>query len=145
MTLKQAEERLAKIESVVESILTRLEVMEKKLEAVEVLRKDLGDTENRQAFYEISVDDKMKEVNSEVDSKIVAGELRCEEKIKVLGDKFIEIVDKAIAIESKVDKLSGDWPTPAEAAEAYTLVRNKRNEVKRARNQNPSHAEKFKN
>ena len=88
MTVKQAEERLTKIESLADSILVRLGVVEKKVEALETLRKQLDETENRQAIHEIAVEDKMKDVNSETDSKIVAGELRCEEKIKVLGDKF---------------------------------------------------------
>ena len=49
MTLKQAEERLTKIESLVESLLLRLGVVEKKLETVEIL-KQVDDAGNRQAI-----------------------------------------------------------------------------------------------
>ena len=112
MTLKEAEERLTKIESLVQAVLLRIGVVEKKLESVEILRKEVEDTENRQAIHELSVDDKIKDVNSETDSRVVASELRCEEKIKVLGDKFIEAVDKVMASESKVDKLSDDFADP---------------------------------
>ena len=147
MTLKEAEERLTKIESLVQAVLLRIGVVEQKLESVEFLRKEVEDTENRQAIHELSVEDKIKDVNSETDSRVVASELRCEEKIKVLGDKFIEAVDKLMAIESKVDKLSGDLPTPAEAAEAWSIATNKRNTARKLGRTNtpkPSHAEKFK-
>src|SRR3989441_5540824 len=143
MTLKEAEERLTKIEALVQAVLLRIGVVEKKLESVEILKKEVEDTENRQAFHELSVDDKIKDVNSETDSRVVASELRCEEKIKVLGDKFIEALDKVMAIESKVDKLSGDLPTPAEAAEAWSIATNKRNEARKLSRTNtpkPSHA-----
>ena len=89
----------------------------------------------------------MKDDKSETDSRVLASELRCEEKMKVLDAKFSEAVDKVIAIEAKVGKLSGDWPTPGEAAEAYIVATNKRNEARRLRrasNQKSSHAEKYK-
>src|SRR3989442_1243069 len=118
MTLKQGEERLTKIESLVESLLLRLGVVEKKLETVEILRKQVDDTGNRQAIHKLSVEGKMKDDKSETDSRILASELRCE-KMKVLDAKFSEAVDKVMAIEVKVENLSGDFPTPGEAAEAY--------------------------
>ena len=122
MTLKQAEERLTKIESLVESLLLRLGVVEKKLETVEILSKQVDDTGNRQAIRELSVEDKVKDDKSETDSRVLASELSCEEMMKVLDAKFSEAVDKVMKIEIKVEKLSGDWPTPGEAAEAYIVA-----------------------
>ena len=58
MTLKQAEERLTKIESLVESLLLRLGVVEKKLETVEIFGKQVDDAGNRQAIHELSVEDR---------------------------------------------------------------------------------------
>src|SRR5437867_11514814 len=131
MTLKQAEERLTMIESLVESLLLRLGVVEKKLETVEILRKQVDDTENIQAIHELSAEDKMKDDKSETDSRVLASELRCEEMMKVLDAKSSEAVDKVMAIEDTVEKLSGDWPNPGEAAEAYIVDTNKRNEARR--------------
>ena len=146
MTLKQAEERLTKIESLVESLLLRLGVVEKKLETVEIL-KQVDDAGNRQAILELLVEDMVKNDKSETDSRVLASELSCEEMMKVLDAKFSKAVDKVIAIEAKVEKLSGDWPTPGAAAEVYIVATNKRNEARRLRrasNQKSSHAEKYK-
>jgi len=87
MTLKQAEERLTKIESLVESLLVRLGVVEKKLETVEIL-KQVDDAGNRQAILELLVEDKVKDDKSETDSRVLASELSCEEMMKVLDAKF---------------------------------------------------------
>ena len=56
MTLKQAEERLSKIESTIESLLLRLEAVEKKLEPLDSLRKRVDEANNKQAIHEISVE-----------------------------------------------------------------------------------------
>ena len=55
----------------------------------------------------------MKDDKSETDSRVLASELRSEEKMKVLDAKFSEVVEKVMAIEVKVEKLSGDLPTPS--------------------------------
>ena len=86
----------------------------------------------------------MKDDKSETDSRVLASELSCEEMMKVLDAKFSKAVDKVIAIEAKVEKLSGDWPTPGAAAEVYIVATNKRNEARRLRrasNKKSSHAE----
>ena len=66
-------------------------------------------------------------------------------KIEELGEKLKETVDKVIAIDSKVEELIKEWPTPAEG---WTLATNKRNERKLSLSSKPivkpSHAEKFK-
>src|SRR3989442_1729026 len=89
MTLKQAEERLTKIESLVESLLLRLGVVEKKLETVEILRKQVDDTENIQAIHELSVEDKMKDDKSK-------------ETIVLLGDSLTRGVGAKLAYQSNM-------------------------------------------
>src|SRR2546426_1525172 len=142
MTLKQVEERVTEIESAVELILKRLEVLERKFQPFDDLITRVENAESRLTIHEISVEDKMKEAGTETDSKVLTSELRSEEKIKEIGEKFKETVDKLYTIELKVN----DWPTPA--AEDYTLVTNKRNERKLRLSSLPvvkqSHAEKYK-
>lgn len=69
---KRMEERLSKLESAVESILQRLETVEKKLEPVDNLRKRIDDTESKQAIHELAVEDKIKDLSLESDSKVVS-------------------------------------------------------------------------
>ena len=145
MTVKQVEERLSKVESIIESLVRRVEAVEKKLEPLDGLRKLVEDADNKQAIHEITVEDRMKDVRAETDSKVVVSELRSGVKIKELGEKLKETVDKVIAVEIKVEELSKEWPTPAEG---WTLATNKRNDRKLSLSSRPivklSHAEKFK-
>src|SRR6267154_3793787 len=142
MTVKELEAQLTKIESAIDSILLRLEAVEKKLEPVDNLSKAVEETQNKQLIHEISVEDKMKDINSETDVKIEASELRTDEKIMDLGEKFRETVDKIAAVEQK----AREWPTPAEG---WTLITNKRSKDRKVslsskESVKVSHAEKFK-
>ena len=142
MTVKELEAQLTKMESAIDSILLRLEAVEKKLEPVDNLSKAVEETRNKQLIHEISVEDKMKDVSSETDIKIETSELRSEEKIRTLGEKFKETVEKIVAIEQKAK----EWPTPAEG---WTLITNKRSKDRKVslsskESVKVSHAEKFK-
>src|SRR6267154_778904 len=142
MTVKELEEQLTKIESAIDSILVRLEAVEKKFEPVDNLSKEIEETRNKQLIHEISVEDKMKDVNSETDIKIEASELRSEEKIRELGEKFTEIVEKITAVEQQAT----EWPTPAEGWNLVTNKRSKDRKLSRSSRESVklSHAEKFK-
>ena len=108
------EKRLNKLESAVESILQRLETVEKKLEPIDNLRKRVDDADSKQAIHELAIEDRIKDLSTDTESKIVSSELRSEEKMKNLGKKFKETVDKVVAIELRVSELSNEWPTPSE-------------------------------
>lgn len=107
------------------------------------LAKKVDDIESKQTVAEIALDDKLKVFSTETDSKIVSCELRSEEKIKELGDKCSEAIDKALAIEIRLKDLSKEWPTPMEG---WTQVASKRNEKKLNQAAKPivTFAEKFK-
>lgn len=141
---KKIEERLSKLESAVESILQRLETVEKKLEPVDNLRKRVDEAESKQAIQELAVEDKIKDLSTETDSKVLTSELRSEEKIKDLGEKFIETVDKVVAIELRVSELTKDWPTPSEGWSQVINKRSKDGMLSKKSAPIQSFAEKFK-
>jgi lysophospholipase L1-like esterase len=146
MTVKQLEERLTKMESVVESIIARMEAVEKKIEPIEEWRKRVENAENKQAIHEVSVEDKMKEASSETDSKIMASELRSEEQIMNLGEKIKVTVDKFVEVERKVNEIRNEWPTPEEGRALMINKRTKEGTLNLSGipTGKPSHAEKFK-
>ena len=126
-----------------DALLQKFKKIEEVFEAagLERLSKKVEEVESKQSVAETAFDDKLKDISAETNSKIVSCDLRSEEKIKELGDKCSEALDKALAIEIRLKDLSEEWPTPMEG---WTQVARKRNE--RKLNQKPivTFAEKFK-
>ena len=108
------------------------------------MRKNVDDTDSKQAIHELSVEDKIKDISIETDGKAVTRELRSEEKIKDLGEKFKETVDKVVAIELRVSELSNEWPTPSEGWSQVKNKRSKERKLSQSSSRTQSFAEKYK-
>lgn len=134
----KVEERLSKLESTMEMMMGKLTKIEQVIGSAgfDLLSKKVDEIADKQTIAELAMDDRVKDVISETDSKVAGSELRSEEKMKALGDKCIEAMDKALAIEIKLKDLIAEWPTPREgeptreAELQWSSVINKRNAKK---------------
>lgn len=142
------EDRLKAVESAVEAVLARLEAIDKKVEAIEVLTRRVDDAESQCVVLELSMDDKIKEVTSETESKVSSVELRSDEKIKVLGSQLHEVADKTAAIELRLSDLCKDWPTPQEALQSTNDAKNRKTDLglnNKVKAKKQTFADKFRN
>ena len=130
--------RKADSDRAIEQVLERVTKIEEQLER---LSKRMDDVENGHIAQGLQVEDKIKDVAREWDSKIVSSELRCESKVEVLGTKLQDISDKTTAIElrlGEIDEKSRDWPTPQQTRLMKEQFKNK------VVMKGPSFADKFK-
>ena len=112
----KVEERLSKLESTMDMMMEKLAKFEQVIGSAgfDLLSKKVDEIADKQTIAELAIDDRVNDVISETDSKVAGSELRSEEKMKALGDKWIEAMDKALAIEIKLKDLIAEWPTPRE-------------------------------
>jgi len=152
----KVEERLSKLESTMDMMMGKLAKIEQVIGSAgfDLLSKKVDEIADKQTIAELAIDDRVKDVIAETDSKVAGSELRSEEKMTALGDKCIEAMDKVLAIEIKLNDLIAEWPTPREgeptreSGRQWSSVINKRNAKKetkaRLQESKISFAEKFK-
>lgn len=112
-----ASTRKSEADRALEQVLDRLSKIEEKLET---FNKRLDAVENRSVARDLLVEDKFKEVASESSNKITSSELRCDSKVQDLGTKLQVVSDKTTAIErrlSDISQLRNDWPNLKEASQ----------------------------
>jgi hypothetical protein len=76
-----------------------------------------------------SLNDSLKEVSNDLASKVMVGELKCEEKVGAVSRVVDELKDRVCAFELKMDELKKEFPTPSEWT---TVGRNKKRNDKKA-------------
>jgi len=101
------------------------------------LTKRVDDIATKQTIVELAIEDKLKVFSSETDSKVVNCELRGEEKLNELGDKCSQAIDKALAIEIRLNEWDSQWPS---LGEGWATKTNKRNQRKLSQAAQSSHA-----
>ena len=142
---KRVGERLSKLEKTMDVLMQKFTRIKEMVKSAGLdLTVKIGELASKQTVAELACNDKITEISKETDSKIGTSEARCEEKIIELGEKCREAVDKALAIELRLNDLSVEWPTPSEG---WSQATNKRNERRRSAvaKQGQSFAAKFKN
>lgn len=116
-------ERLSRLESTMDTLIERIAKIEQVLLTVDQVSKKSDDMASKQTVLEIALDDKMKEVSAETDSKITASELRGQEKSRELGEKIGDAADKLLAIELSMKEVLEKMP---KLDEGWSLVSSKR-------------------